>query len=46
MALWKQNKLIRVLALTALALCAQGALAQPSLAVRDNVGTVIPEGGG
>lgn len=45
MTLWKQNNLIRVLALTALALCAQGALAQPSLAVRDIVGTVIPAGG-
>lgn len=45
MTLWKQNNLIRVLALTALALCAQAALAQPSLAVRDNLGTVIPDGG-
>lgn len=45
MTLGNPNKAIRALALLALCVCAQAALAQPSLAVRDNTGTVIPHNG-
>lgn len=45
MSLGNPTKAVRALALFALCVCAQAALAQPSLAVRDNTGTVIPHNG-